>query len=48
MNTIMMLYTLREITDMTVGLKAYVFVNVFKQQDGSMVSDDDKLLFKSI
>jgi hypothetical protein len=37
----------REITDMTVGVKAHVFVDVFKRQEGSMVSDDGKL-FKDI
>ncbi|MDR2252004.1 MAG: hypothetical protein LBD98_04200 [Endomicrobium sp.] len=38
----------REITDITVGVKAHVFVDVFKGQEKSMVSDDGKLLFKDI
>ena len=37
----------REIADMTVGVKAHVFVNVFKQQEESMVSDEGEL-FKDI
>jgi nucleoside 2-deoxyribosyltransferase len=35
----------REITDMTVGVKAHVFVNVFKQQEGTMISENGEMLF---
>jgi hypothetical protein len=35
----------REITDMNVGVKAHVFVNVFKQQEGTMISDNGEMLF---